>query len=152
MISVTALQCHTVLMDRRVSWSPRMNFNSELPRRQRIFQVLSPSFWAVCCVLTPLLNLTPLDLSQLFHKLLLSFPLVAFFLINEYFPFPLLFRVTNIHRLIFFRGPNIYSFVLQLICLPSRSSLVLPTAQVETRPSEHKVRVPAVHFHACSTK
>lgn len=152
MISVTALQCHTVLMDRRVSWSPRMNFNSELPRRQRIFQILSPSFWAVCCVLTPLLNLAPLDLSQLFHKLLLSFPLVAFFLINEYFPFPLLFRVTNIHRLIFFRGPNIYSFVLQLICLPSRSSLVLPTAQVETRPSEHKVRVPAVHFHACSTK
>ena len=121
-------------------------------KRQRIFQVLSPLFWAVRCVLTPLLNLAPLDLSQLFHKLLLSFPPVAFFLINEYFPFPLLFRVTNIHRLIFFRGPNIYSFILQLICLPSWSSLVLPTAQVETRPSEHKVRVPAAHFHARGTK
>lgn len=109
---------------------------------------LSPSFWSVHCALTPLLNLATLDLSQLFHKLLLSFLLVAFFLINEYFPFPFLFRVTNIHRLIFFRGPNIYSFILQLICPSSSSSLLLPTAQVETWLSEHKVCVPGAHFHA----
>ena len=122
--------------------------STELPWRQRIFQFLSPLFWAVPCALTPLLNLATLDLSQLFHKLLLSFLLVAFFLINEYCPFPFLFRVTNIHRLIFFRGPNVYGFILQLICPPTWSSLLLTTAQVEIWLSEHKVCVPGAHFHA----
>ena len=126
---------------------PRMHF-SWVTTETKESSFLSPSFWSVHGALTPLLNLATLDLSQLFHKLLLSFLLVAFFLINEYFPFPFLSRVTNIHRVIFYRGANIYSFILQLICPSSSSSLLLPTAQVETWLSEHKVCVPGAHFHA----
>lgn len=90
--------------------------------RQWIFQSLSPLFLAMHCALTPLLDLATSNLSQLFHKLLLSYLLlVVFFLDNQWSEcslFPFLFRVINIHRLIFFRDPNTSSFTLQFLCPP----------------------------------